>query len=660
MMLDLPLPPLLHVPGARLNDLDAGSRLEWIETDGRGGWSAGTAAGASTRREHGLLVVARKPPLDRVVLLSRLEETLITPAGERIELSVSFYPDAVYPSGHLLLAGFSLDPWPVWRYRIGDTELVKELFHSRRARALVLRYRLRSASATLELRPLFAGRPVDDLRSARETVRTEAEASERLVAYQPIDELPPVILSFADGEWQGAGTWYYNAIYPRDRELGRNHVEDLYSPGLLRLPLEPDTPRVLTCGLVPARIARSPQWTSDELRRRERIAASGRALAADDDRLSELASRLALAADAFLVERGYGKTIIAAYPAAAERGRDAMIALPGLCLALGRLDDALAVLRHFAAHVKDGLIPARFPEHGNDDRDVDYASADASLWFIEAAAAIQDAGVEARDLWPAIRDILRAYEAGTTFGIGVDSDGLVKHGAAGPSLTWPGIDTHNTAATRAGKAVEVNALWYNALLRAANLPYAENAGHFRSMAERCRAAFQAFRVPAHGFLADVIDPDGRQDATCRPAQLFAVSLPFSPVSAEQGRAIVQAVERELLVAFGIRTSSPAAPGYRGRIEGNPLDRERAARTGGAWPWLIGPFVAAYLRVHDADRAARTRMRDLLLRFEPHLLEYGIGHIAEVCAGDPPHPPAGAFACAASTAQLLQAIEQLRH
>jgi predicted glycogen debranching enzyme len=633
----LPLPPLLEVPRERLRDVVNGARIEWIEPDGRGGFAAGTALGANTRREHGLVVVARKPPADRCVLLSRFAETLVAADGTRTELDVSFYPDAVFPAGHEYLEGFALDPWPVWRYRVGDSELVKELFHSRRTRVLVIRWRLRGEPAVLELRPLFAGRPVDSLARADAAMRAEAEASERLVAYQPWDDVPPVILSFGEGVWQQAPVRYHRATYPREAEAGRPDREDLFAPGVLRMPLDGHAPASIACGTVPARVSRADQWMREELRRREAVASAGRRLAPGDAQLSTLAAHLALAGDAFVVERGAGATILAGYPWLLDRGRDAGIALPGLCIELQRFDDARAVLETLAAHMRDGLVPARFPHTGGHVPDDHYASPDASLWFVRAVAALHEAGGDARGLWPAAREVLRAYEAGTSFGIGLGADGLLRHRV-----------TDEEAGVRPGRGVEVNALWFDTLLAAAALPFATDAAHLRDRADRCRGAFGAFWFAEGGYAGDGLDTDGRLDTTLRAGQLMAAALPHAPLGPERIRGIVNAVERELLVPGGVRAIAPR----HARGEPGP---GRPGPPAVAETWRTGPFVAAYLRAHGSDRAARTHARSLLLRIEPLLARATLGHLPEAAAAASPHEPAGAPASSAAAGALLEAL-----
>jgi predicted glycogen debranching enzyme len=652
------LPSALVVKAARLQNFEVGSRLEWIETDGRGGYASSTAVGANTRRYHGLLVVALRPPTDRVVLLSRLEETLFTPDGGRYDLAANVYPGVVHPEGHRYLEEFRLDPWPTWRYRLGALALTRTLFVVRSTGAVVLRYRLEGGGARMELRPLVAGRDFHALVTANDDVARNARVGPGHVAYTPYPGLPPLVLSFDGGEWRDTGDWYYSTVYPIEAERGLDDREDLFCPGVLTTELQADRTWTLACATAPVPVAQAESWEFEERRRRAEIAARGWRVGGGDGPLGELGARLALAGDAFLVERDGQTTILAGYPWFADWGRDAMIALPGLCLALGRTAEAASVLRVFAAHLRDGLIPNRFPDYGGDLPLENYNAADASLWFVEAVGALADAGGEVRELWPAVRAILNAYREGTHFGIGLQPDGLVRQGTEGVQLTWMDARVDGWVVTpREGRAVEINALWYNALLRAAALAegVGEPSGEYRALAERSREAFQAFWYEEGRYLYDRIDDAGRPDPSLRPNQLFAVALPNSPLSVEQAAGVVAAVERELLVPLGVRTLAPGDPAYRGQYTGGRHERDAAYHQGTAWPWLLGPFAAAYLRVHGHGEAARERVRELLIPVAAHMREFGLGQIAEVVSGDPPHVPGGCFAQAWSVAEAIRIV-----
>lgn len=656
----LMLPPLLGVPAAALADPALGSRYEWFEPDGEGGWAAGSALGANTRREHGLLVVARHDVGDRFVLLSRFEETLVTPDGERLAPGCNFYPGAVHPQGHLALRGFSLDPWPTWRWVFGDHEIVREIFRSRRGGALLVRYRVTGGESVLEIRPLFAGRSARSLVTANDLAVLRAEASEGMVAYRPYEEAPAVVLTFLDGMWQAGPEWYYRNAYPHDTLSGGRAQEDLFSPGTLRLSLRPGAPTTVACGVRAARVGRIDRRLNDEIARRETLAARGRALVATEDaQLSELAARLAHAADAFTPRAGTATPVPLSWPDGAIRVREALIALPWLARATGRTEESLGLLRVLAGRLRDGLLPVRLGEGPASPED--YAAADIPLWFVDAvgAFAAQSQGVAA--LLPAVETILDAYIDGAAFGIHVDERGLLSHGPAGRPLTWMDAMAHEQPVTpRQGQAVEVNALWYNALMHGAALVHdEERAARLASLADRCRAAFDAFWWNDANRLFDLLDGNGHADRSLRPNGLLAVALRHPVIEGDRARSVVEAAERTLLVPTGLRSLAPGSDGYRGRNDPAGVLRDTQRHQGAAWVGWFGPFARAYLRVHRGDGPARRRVRDLLLRFEDRLGAGVLGHIDERAAGDPPHAPDGNLVSAWSVASLIDALHALQ-
>jgi predicted glycogen debranching enzyme len=574
---------------------------------------------------------------------------------------VNHYPGAIHPRGYRYLEEFRLAPWPIWRYRLGGLILTRTLFIAREPGATVLRYQIEGGEAMLELRPLVAGRDFHALVRENDVVARTAEAEPGHVVYLPYPEIPPLVLSHAGGEWQNDGYWYRHTIYFRETERGLEDREDLYNPGYLTVRLRNGEGWTLACATRPVPVAEAAEWAVAEAERRGSATEAGRRLGAGDPVLSDLGARLGLAADAFLVEREGGETVIAGYPWFADWGRDTMISIPGLCLVTGRIEEAAAILRVFATHLRAGLIPNHFPDHGGAVPDDHYNAADASLWFIEAVAALGDAGGDTTEFWPAVQEILRAYQNGTWFGIGMDSDGLIRQGAVGIQLTWMDARVNGWVVTpRTGKAVEINALWYNALERAVVLARSAgaDADPYKKLAHRVRDAFHIFRYRDGNYLYDLIDPAGNPDPSLRPNQLFAVSLPHSPIGDGEAAGVVDAVERKLLVPLGIRTLAPDSPRYQGRFQGSRKQRDMAYHSGTAWPWLLGPFITAYLRVHGTGEAARGRIRQLLEPVRVHLLEQGLGQVAEVVAGDPPHRPGGCFAQAWSCAELLRVLPEI--
>jgi predicted glycogen debranching enzyme len=655
----MPLPKPITIAADVLHGFDQASRLEWLETDGLGGYSSGTVTGANTRRYHGILVTARKRPADRVVLLSRLDETIVTSDGDRFDLSANYYPDTVHPQGHLHLETFRLDPWPTWEYAVGPLRLTKKLFQSRELGAVIVEYEITGGSATLELRPIVAGRDFHALVHENSDITRSAELYPGKLRYRAYAGIPELVIAFGAGEWESAPAWYNNVVYPRETERGLDDREDLFCPGVLRVSLWTERAERVAISTEPLEKTAGARADQSERARREDV--SDRVHITADEPLAGIAVRLALAADAFVVQRAERKSIIAGYPWFADWGRDAMIALPGLCITTNRREDARAVLHTFAEHCRDGLIPNRFPDSGAAPEDADYNTADASLWFVEAVAAALDAGVRDNELWRTATQIIAAYERGTRFGIRMTGDGLVRQGEAGLQLTWMDARVGDRVITaRAGRAVEINALWYNALRRAATLArvFAGDAAHYTSLADRAASAFDAFWNEEAGYLYDVLDDDGNADASFRPNQLIALSLQHSCVSRERALSIVKQAEERLLVPFGVRTLAPEDPRYVGGFEGPPGERDVAYHNGAAWPWLLGPFGHAYLRAHGADAAARERIRGLLLDAEPHLRAYGLGFAGEIVSGDPPHALGGCIAQAWSCGELLRLLAEV--
>jgi predicted glycogen debranching enzyme len=645
--------PIL-VPGEVCRDFSRSSRLEWLETNGLGGFAMGTASGANTRRYHGLLVAALRPPVERHVLLARLEETA-TFEGVPFPLAANEYPGAIHPQGHLRLAGFALDPWPTWTWEVGGAVVTRRLFLVRGEDTLVVSWRSTRAGR-LRVEPLLAFRDYHALARANDALDGAARAGGGVVRLRPYPGLPELRLHHSAGPFEPGGEWRRDLEYALERERGLDSREDLWRAGALDLELAPGGAAwlVATLGdagyddLAVARIEREERARRTPARRRPG---------------SRLLARLEAAADAYVVRRAGGlPTIVAGYPWFTDWGRDTMIALPGLLVARGRLAEARDVLRGFLDARDRGLVPNRFPDRGERP---EYNTADATLWLFQAAHALERAGGD-RDfvlgpVYEAGAEIAGWHGRGTHHGIRVDpADGLLVAGDAGTQLTWMDAKVGDWVVTpRHGKPVEVNALWYGALrllarwARERGEPAAARA--WRARAARVGTSFQrAFWNPARGHLHDVVRPEG-PDPRLRPNQLLAVSLPHSPLAPPLRRAVVDAVEAALLTPVGLRTLAPGEPEYRPRYRGGPRERDGAYHQGAVWPWLLGPFVRAWLRVHGRTPANVARCRALLDGLEPHLEEACLGQVSEIFEAEPPFGPAGAPAQAWSVAQLLELL-----
>jgi len=611
---------------------------EWLESNGLGGFASSTVCGRNTRRYHGLLTAALEPPVKRYSLLSKLEETLIVD-GARFDLSSNFYVGAIHPRGDESLVDFRLDPWPVFAYRAGGVEIEKRLFLVRGENALVVEYELRvpRPGVTLEVRPLVAFRDYHSTTRWNEALDRRAGFEEGVVSVKPYATLPELHFAHNARDASPAGDWYYHFEFPVERERGFEETEDLFNP--FRLTFALDRPATVIASTERRRAEDASGLRDGERLRRAALAKGG---------------PLAVAADHFVVERTGKKTVVAGYPWFTDWGRDAMIALPGLTLSTGRFADARAVLEAFAAAMDRGMLPNRFPDAGEEP---EYNTADATLWFFEAAraylAASGDEAFVRETLYDKLREALEWHVAGTRYGIRADDNGLLRCGEPGVQLTWMDAKVGDWVVTpRIGLPVEIQALWYNALCVAADFAARfddpDTAKRALELAPRAKRSFlELFWNPALDCLYDVVDGDAK-DSSIRPNQIFAVSLPYTMLDDEHAAKVVAVVERELLTPMGLRTLAPGDPNYRGRYEGGVLERDSAYHQGTVWPWLLGPFIDAWKRVHPGEDASR-----FLAPLHAHLEEACLGQISEIADGDAPHTPRGCFAQAWSVAELLR-------
>jgi predicted glycogen debranching enzyme len=634
---------------------EAGSR-EWLETNGLGGFACSTIAGLNTRRYHALLTAAVHPPVGRFVLLSKLEDTLVL-AGERFELSVNRYLGAIHPRGDEYLGSFRLDPFPIVRYRCGDLQLEKTVFLVHGENTVVIQYELlgdlRGRTCALEVRPLIAFRDYHGITHANDAMRRDVAISTGLVTITPYPDLPSLHFAHNAESVDASGFWFYNFEYEREKERGLDAVEDLYSPLFLRFDLADNSSAAIVASTARHAAVEADQLREQEIHRRARIVHAAPA----EDAFARL---LTAAADRFLVARGDQTSVIAGYPWFGDWGRDTMISLPGLTLVTGHFEDARNILRAFARNIDHGMLPNRFPDSGEKP---EYNTADATLWMFHAVHELLrytgDYDFVRHELYQPLVDIISWHERGTRYGIYLDSDGLLHAGEPGVQLTWMDAKVGDWVVTpREGKPVEIQALWYNALRVMERLSSVFNepaeSSRYASLAERARARFaQVFWNESAGCLYDVISGDGEPDSSLRPNQIFAVSLPYPLLTNDQALRVVEVVEWELLTPFGLRTLSPRDPRYRGRYEGDQLSRDGAYHQGTVWPWLLGPFLSAYVKVHGHTDEARHRADQFLDALRAHLGHAGLGQISEVFDGDAPHQPGGCFAQAWSVAEVLR-------
>jgi predicted glycogen debranching enzyme len=628
------------------------SRLEWLETNGLGGWASATVAGANTRRYHGLLVAATRPPVGRIVLLSKLDEQ-VTVDGASFELSSNQYPGAVHPRGFEHLVSFQRDVFPVFEYVAGAARIRKTIAAIHGENTTVIIYES-SHDVTLELRPFIAARDYHSLASANDSIRRDARFDEGIFSLQPYDGVPALFISAPRATFNSAPDWYRRFEYPIEQERGLDAHEDLFTPGTLTLSL--------TAGASVAIIA-----STDDPRGRDGLALveaerARRETVVDATTLrGSLGRRLALAADQFIVRRGVDrKTIIAGYHWFTDWGRDTMISLPGLCLVTGRFEDARKILLAFAESVSEGMLPNRFPDGGDAP---EYNTVDATLWFFVAAQKYLDYTNDepfVRDtLLSVLRDILAWHERGTRHSIRVDEDGLLRAGEGNAQLTWMDARIGDEAITpRHGKPVEINALWFNALtiLGGFEQRWGNDSARLMERAARVRARFlELFRVD--DYLCDVVDGEVR-DTSVRPNQIFAISLPHPLIDGELAASVLAIVEEKLLTPFGLRSLSPDDPRFVATYSGGPADRDRVYHQGTVWSWLLGPYLTALVRVRGARGIEQGRA--IVEKFATHLDEACVGSISEIFDAMPPYAPRGCVAQAWSVGEILRAVaEDLR-
>jgi predicted glycogen debranching enzyme len=643
----------LYVDRENCRDLTRATRLEWLETNGLGGFASSTITGLNTRRYHGLLTAALRPPVERVVLLSKLEETVLI-NGRRFDLGCNQYPGVIHPQGYQYLREFRQDPFPVAVYEIDGVVIEKTVFMVQGENTTVVEYALSSGGdCELELRPFLAFRDYHSLTRWNQALNPAVEIEPGLARLAPYDGLPPLCLAHNGTDAYTSGNWFYNFEYTAELERGLDCHEDLFNPLVLRFALGSRQPAVVIASTEPHQAGSAALLKQAEAGRRTDLVAR---VSLGDSGVGQLAA----AAEKFVVRRGNLHTIIAGYHWFTDWGRDTMIALPGIALVTGRPEIAREILEAFASSIDQGMLPNRFPDAGEAP---EYNTADATLWMFEAVRSyLNYSGDEAfvRDrLYPRLKDIVDWHVRGTRYGIKAGSDGLLACGEPGVQLTWMDAKVGDWVVTpRSGKPVEIQALWYNAIRVLEEL-----AGRFRDdgsqrflsgLGGEVRASFNAqFWNPETGCLFDAIDGD-RRDGSIRPNQIFAVSLHNMILSLEKAKQVVERVQHHLLTPMGLRTLSPQDPRYRPQYSGGIQDRDSAYHQGTVWPWLMGPFVSAYVKVNEGSAASREQAREWLEAFTAHLRKAGLGQISEIADGDPPHTPRGCIAQAWSVAEILRA------
>ena len=623
----------LTVDKEQVQNCEKGSKIQWLLANGIGGFASSTAIGVNTSKYHGLLFASTHPPRGRKLILSKLEEEI----KPDFSLSTNKYPGVLFPEGYKNLESFGLSPLPTYTYRKGKIKVVKKIGLVRGKNTVFVVYDVENGGepAKMEIRPLV------NCRGLYENLHIEHsfEFNEKLlkdgVTLKAEYEGSPFIHIRSDKakfEPNSEKVWYKNMEYDSDMERGDDWHEDHYNPGNFSIELGK--------GKTSFTIIASTEGENDDfydveksaVRRIEEIRQHGH---------DNFEKTLRMAADTFIVDRGWNKTIMAGYPWFDDWGRDSMISLSGLCFATGRFDEGKQVLSSFAEAEKDGVIPNSFDEEGSPH----YNSVDSSLWFINAVHDLHAQGEDVKNFWPLVEKVISAYLAGNTQ-VSVEQ-GLVK---CKPGLTWMDAFIGEKPVTpRGGTPVEVQALWYNALKIAEK--FSDELGgdskRYRELSEQAKEG--VIELWNGKYLDDCLG-----DSTLRPNQIMALSLPFTAVDKEMAKSVLQIVDEKLLTPFGIRTLEPGHPDYRGKCEGSQKERDLAYHNGTVWPWLIGPYITAKVRF---EGETPKQVKDILINFEQNLKEGCLWNISEIFDGDAPFEPRGCIAQAWSVGEILRCYKE---
>jgi len=658
-----PSQPVIEFGREICGALEIAEQKEWLVTNGIGGYASGTVSGNLTRRYHGLLVAALNPPVGRTLLVAKLEETASYDGKDYAFATNRWASGAVEPKGYLNIESFCLQgSTPVWRFAFADALLEKRIWVKHGENTTYVQYSMLSGSESVRL----AIKALINYRDFHSTThagnwRIGIECAERGLQITAYESATPFYLLSTDVQYEPNHEWYRDFSLPMERERGLDDREDHLLAATVRLELTAGKSATFVLTTDARADLDGARELTEHTQRERNLCASWQESDPQGTPLTPFWVRqLILAADQFVVKRSLpeeadGRSVIAGYHWFGDWGRDTMIALPGLTLATGRPEIAKKILVAFARYVDRGMLPNNFPDAGGKP---EYNTVDAALWYFEAVRqyfeTTKDEEAVTR-LYPVLEQIISAYREGTRYNIHVDeADGLLYAGEEGVQLTWMDAKVGDWVVTpRIGKPVEINALWFNALKTMAKLaPIAGKPEElFQKMAAMVEKSFSKFWNPAAGYCYDVIDdPLLGNDASLRPNQIFAVSLPESPLSPEQQKSVVDVCARRLLTPYGLRSLAPDEPGYQGHYGGGPRERDSAYHQGTVWGWLMGPFVLAHLRVYGDRRAAQNFLEPL----GTQMFFHGLGTLSEIYDGEAPFTPRGCIAQAWTVAEVLRA------
>jgi predicted glycogen debranching enzyme len=665
--------PTIIIPREAFGHFDEAIRSEWLVTNGIGGYASSTVLGLNTRKYHGLLVAALHPPGDRTVCLSKLDEE-VKIGNNSYSLATNEFQDKIFPQGYVFLKEFTLDPFPRCIYEVQNVEVRKTIFMTKEKNAVAVKYQVLNqgmAEAKIRVYPLLTCRYFHSvMTSERKPENFSQQQNDGDIEFNFNNPKTTITIRSTKNAFKENALWIERLFYSKEASRGESSIDDCYQPGYFEVVVPHKRDRDFAVVAVTSESTRENRGILDDIA--ETVYDVNRQLAYEIEERKKLLINfyqnhnqvptsdsfnwILLAADSFIVKgAGSRKSVIAGYFWFEPWGRDTFISLPGLLLATGRFDDAQKTLSNFIHQSKQGLIPNFIPESSGEPA---YNTVDATLWYINAVLQYlkytSDTKFVRRQLWKNLKAIIENHKNGTMFDIRLDSDGLLGHGSR---LTWMDAEVDGVAVTsRRGKAVEIQALWYNALrtmqLLANRFNEVRNAKKYGEMAIEARESFNSkFWNNKDDCLFDVVTPSSN-DASLRPNQILAVALDFPILDKEKSKRVLDVVQRDLVTPFGLRTLSCSDPRYKGMYVGDRRSRDIAYHNGTVWAWLLGPYVTACHKAQiSSDYELKKRLEFL---FVQQTAQAGLGTISEVFDGDSPFEPRGCISQAWSVAEPLRA------
>jgi predicted glycogen debranching enzyme len=638
-----------------LNNYDEAVQDEWLETNGLGGWAGSSIIGCNTRRYHGLLVAATVPPTERMNLVNKLDETIIL-SNQRFDLSTNDYGDVISPQGYQYLSSFKKDLFPEWIYEVNGIKLTKTIAMVHGENTTLIIYKVEKANEPfiLELLPLISARGYHSLQHAYNNIFWDVQFENGIFKNQPFYGAPNIYLSVPGATYKHDPRWFYRFNYAVEKYRGLDFEEDLFNHGMFTLELkEGDSLGIIISTENPQNRNVHILLEQENLRRKDLIKGYEK---------NETLQQLILAADQFIVKRDEDlKTVIAGYHWFTDWSRDTMISLPGLCLSTARYEDAKKIIAAFAKNVSMGMLPNRFTDNNEPP---EYNNVDGTLWYFVAIYKYlehtNDTEFILKEILPVLKNIIDWHFKGTRYNIHVDEDGLLYAGEKGVQLTWMDAKIGDWVVTpRMGKPVEIQALWYNTLNIFSKLlemnGQEEDARIVCIDANKAKKSFlQKFWFEEGHYLYDVIDEKENPDATLRPNQLFAISLPFALIEREQAEAVLKIMEEQLYTPVGLKSLPKSDVHYVPVYGGDTYHRDSSYHEGTVWSWLLGPYIDALMKSESENKKAKAKK--VIEDFKYHLNEGCIGSVSEIFDADEPHHPRGCVAQAWGVAEILRVIK----